>query len=138
MTFHAEYAKRSYAFEPELDSPSSGAKGLIAPMTDLHLKLPIASFLLQLFGKSRTCSCSRGQINTWLHKRSLRQSWKSAMTSGDSRTTRRRRQSLSHRQVTDFFGLGLVDPWFHPGGPERTECRIYLSPRLERMSQARV
>ena len=54
MTFHAEYAKRSYAFEPELDSPSSGAKGLIAPMTDLHLKLPIASFLLQLFGKSRT------------------------------------------------------------------------------------
>jgi hypothetical protein len=34
--------------------------------------------------------------------------------------------------------LGLADPWFHPGGPERTGCRIYLSPRLERMSQARV
>ena len=34
--------------------------------------------------------------------------------------------------------LGLPDRWFHPGGPERTGYRIYLSPRLERKSQARV
>lgn len=34
--------------------------------------------------------------------------------------------------------LGLASSWFHPAGPERTGFMIYLSPRLEGMSQSRV
>ena len=34
--------------------------------------------------------------------------------------------------------LGLVDDWFHPRGPESSGVRIYLSPRLESLSQSKV